>query len=110
MDKNIYIELANTLDSAGLFRESDDLMEVISSNASMIKTAQTSELDKAIDKYSSLEAFHSFRSLTTLIASLVASVIPGARWRNAVIEIDNKFKKVEEKYAGQERIPKKLSI
>ena len=58
MDKNIYIELANTLDSAGLYRESDDLMEVISSNASMIKTAQTSELDKVLVNVKNLTNFY----------------------------------------------------
>ena len=107
MNKNIYIELADKLDSAGLFQESDDLLKVFSSSTSMIKTAQNSQLDKAIDKYSSLEAYHSFPSLMTLITAVSTVGISAARFFNIKQEIKEKYTKIEEKYLGDERIPEK---
>jgi hypothetical protein len=57
MNKNIYVDLADKLDSAGLFQESDDLMKVFSSSASMIKTAQSPKLSSVLAKANNLTGF-----------------------------------------------------
>jgi hypothetical protein len=54
MNKNIYVDLADKLDSAGLFQESDDLMKVFSSSTSMIKTAQSPKLSNVLAKANNL--------------------------------------------------------
>lgn len=95
MDKNIYIELANTLDSAGLYRESDELMEVISSNTSMIKTAQSGELSKCLSMINLLTGW------SWLIASAVGGAIPPAlataitNYKIGLKNIDNQYKRFE---------------
>lgn len=92
MDKNIYIELANTLDSAGLFRESDDLMEVISSNASMIKTAQSPELDKVLGNVKNLHNFNEIIFKAFPGGSIPAGIVTFfAQKKKDEIDIDQSF-------------------
>jgi hypothetical protein len=64
MNKNIYIDLADKLDSAGLFLESDDLLKVFSSSTSMIKTAQSGNLDTVLIDTDKLDGWTSLISKT----------------------------------------------
>jgi len=75
MNKNIYVDLADKLDSIGLYQESDEITKIFSSTNSFIKTAQSSELDAILGDSEKLTGWSSM-ILKTLGVSGIAGLTP----------------------------------
>jgi galactitol-specific phosphotransferase system IIB component len=92
MNKNIYVDLADKLDSAGLFQESDDLMKVFSSSTSMIKTAQSNELLQALTGVDKLSGYTHILEKSGLVGALPLGLVNAIRtWKMRSKEIDYEF-------------------
>ena len=108
MNKNIYIELADKLDSAGLFQESDDLMKVFSSSTSMIKTAQSGELLQALAGVNNLTGYTYILERTGLVGALPPALVNAIRvYKMRSKEIDYEFQEQKEVADVPDTYPKK---
>ena len=91
MNKNIYVDLADKLDSAGLFQESDDLMKVFSSSTSMIKTAQSGELDSILADSEKLSGWN-------WMIGLAAGVVGVTSIPAAIVSFNRRLDQLKEQY------------
>lgn len=104
MNKNIYIELADKLDSAGLFQESDDLLKVFSSSTFMIKTAQSPspELASVLVKSDKLQGFTDILGIAGMVGAGFKGAIPAAvvtaiaSYKNDQKELNLEFQEYKE--------------
>lgn len=97
MNKNIYIELADKLDSAGLFQESDDLMKVFSSSTSMIKTAQSGELDSILADSEKLSGWN-------WMIGLAAGVVGVTSIPAAIVSFNRRLDQLKEQYFEEKEV------
>lgn len=108
MNKNIYVDLADKLDSAGLFQESDDLMKVFSSSTSMIKTAQSNELLQALTGVDKLSGYTHILEKSGLVGALPLGLVNAIRtWKMRSKEIDYEFQEQKEVADVPDTYPKK---
>jgi len=108
MNKNIYVDLADKLDSAGLFQESDDLMKVFSSSTSMIITAQSGELSQALAGVDKLSGYTHILEKSGLFGALPPALVNAIRtWKMRSKEIDYEFQEQKEVADVPDTYPKK---
>jgi hypothetical protein len=97
MNKNIYVDLADKLDSAGLFQESDDLMKVFSSSTSMIKTAQSGELDSILADSEKLSGWN-------WMIGLAAGVVGVTSIPAAIVSFNRRLDQLKEQYFEEKEV------
>jgi hypothetical protein len=97
MNKNIYVDLADKLDSIGLYQESDEITKIFSSTNSFIKTAQSSELDAILGDSEKLTGWNWFWGVLGQVSGLTS--VP-----TAILSFNKRLKQLEEQYFEEKEV------